>query len=84
MHGIARKRIVCYLENGKQFVQYKNCESVILNVSCDVPQGSILGPKLFIILSIKGIQFWNSLESSHIFCRNFNFFKNNDKAKIYI
>ena len=38
-----------YLENRKQFVQYKNCDSDVLNVCCDVPQGSILGPKLCVI-----------------------------------
>ena len=75
MRGIARKRIVSYLENRKQFVQYKNCESDMLNVCCGVPQGSILEPKLLIILSIKGIQLWNSLESSQIFCRNVHLFK---------
>ena len=38
-----------YLENRKQFVSFNNCHSEILNVSCGVPQGSILGPKLFIM-----------------------------------
>ena len=38
-----------YLENRKQFVQNKNCDSDILNVCCGVPQGSVLGLKLFII-----------------------------------
>ena len=38
-----------YLENRKQFVQHKNCDSAILNVCYGVPHGSILGQKLFII-----------------------------------
>ena len=76
MRGIARKRIVSYLENRKQFVQYKNCDSDMLNVCCDVPQGSILEPKLLIILSIKGKQLWNSLESSQFFVGIFIFKKN--------
>ena len=38
-----------YLENRKQFVSFNNCHSEIQNVSCGVPQGSILGPKLFIM-----------------------------------
>ena len=37
------------LENRQQFVNFNNCDSEILNVSCGVPQGSILGPKLFIM-----------------------------------
>ena len=38
-----------YLENRSQFVQYKNCDSEVVRVCCGVPQGSILGPKLFIM-----------------------------------
>ena len=38
-----------YLENRSQFVQYKNCDSEVLMVCCGVRQGSILGPKLFIM-----------------------------------
>ena len=50
MLGIAHKWIVSYLENRKLFVQHKNCRSNILNVCYGVPQGSILGLKLFIIV----------------------------------
>ena len=34
----------------KQFVQIDDCKSTLLNVTCGVPQGSILGPKLFICM----------------------------------
>ena len=37
------------LENRNRIVSFNNCHSEILNVSCDVPQGSILGPTLFIM-----------------------------------
>ena len=33
----------------KQFVHIENNHSDVLNVICGVPQGSILGPKLFIL-----------------------------------
>ena len=49
MRGVAQEWIQSYLENRKQFVNFNNCHSEILNVSCGVPQGSILGPKLFIM-----------------------------------
>ena len=49
VRGVSHKWIQSYLENRKQFVNFNNCDSEILNVSCGVPQGSILGPKLFIM-----------------------------------
>ena len=52
MRGVAQKWIQSYLENTKQFVSFNNCHSEILNISCGVPQGSILGPKLFIMYDI--------------------------------
>ena len=49
LRGVAHEWIQSYLENRKEFVSFNNCHSEILNVSCGVPQGSILGPKLFIM-----------------------------------
>ena len=40
-----------YLSNRKHFVQYKSCSSSIDSISTGVPQGSVLGPLLFIIYS---------------------------------
>ena len=49
LRGVAQEWIHSYLENRKRFVSFNNCHSEILNVSCGVPQGSILGPTLFIM-----------------------------------
>ena len=45
--GVSHKWIQSYLENRKQFVNFNNCDSEMLNVSCCVPQGSILGPVIY-------------------------------------
>ena len=37
------------MSNRKQYVSIDECNSDLLNVLCGVPQGSILGPKLFIL-----------------------------------
>ena len=38
-----------YLFNKKQFCVVENCESKLLNITCRVPQGLILGPLLFLM-----------------------------------
>ena len=49
LRGKSNDWIKSYLESRKQYVKLENCESDQMNVVCGVPQGSILGPKLFIL-----------------------------------
>ena len=49
VRGMALKLLSSYLKDRKQFIKAGDIESAILYVLCGVPQGSVLGPLLFII-----------------------------------
>ena len=51
-HGIrgpAHKWLTSYISNRKQYVTYNGTSSTIRNITCSVPQGSLLGPLPFYI-----------------------------------
>jgi ribonuclease P/MRP protein subunit RPP40 len=49
VRGNANKWITSYLNDRQQFCSYKNKKSTKLKINCGVPQGSMLGPLLFIV-----------------------------------
>ena len=49
IRGIANDLIKNYLSNRQQFVRFKKSQSSLKNIYCGVPQGSILGPLLFLL-----------------------------------
>ena len=81
VRGSAFEWICSYLKNRKQFVSYNDSQSIHLPITCGVPQGSILGPLLFLIY-VNDISHVSKLTLPILFADDTNLFfrgKNLDK-----
>ena len=71
--GIVLKWLSSYLKDRQQFVKLGDYTSKCLDIACGVPQGSVLGPKLF-ILYINDICKVSELLKSVLFADDTNIF----------
>ena len=49
IRGITHNRLKNYLSERYQYVSINNCSSSLQKLNCGVPQGSMLGPILFLL-----------------------------------
>ena len=76
IRGVASSWITSYLDKRSQYVYYNDVKSDTLDISCGVPQGSILGQKLFILYIndmvnvSKLLKFIIFADDTNLFCSN--------------
>ena len=63
VRGVVQNWLANYLSNRQQFVQIKEHKSTTQQITCGVPQGSILGPILYLIY-VNDIH--NSCNKAHV------------------
>ena len=73
IRGLTNNFFKSYLSNRKQFVQLNGSKSENLPITCGVPQGSVLGPLLF-LLYINDIANLSPLGSIRLFADDTNIF----------
>ena len=89
IHDTALLLLKSYLNNRKQYVEFEDTKSEILAITIGVPQGSILGPLLFIIYindfsqASNIFKFIMYADDTTLFS-NLKYFGNNTQTKEYI
>ena len=81
IRGITNNWFTSYLDNRKQFVTINGFQSLLKNVNLGVPQGSVLGPLLFLIY-INDLKFSVRNSKTHHFADDTNFLYINKSLKI--
>ena len=73
IRGVARDWFQPYLSDRKQYVNINNITSDLCNFSCGIPQGSVLGPLLFLIY-VNDFNRCPELFDFHLFADDSNLF----------
>ena len=83
--GTALDWFISYLTDRKQFLTYDDIDSVLMDIVVGVPQGSILGPLIFLIYVNDACRSSNALKFIHFaddttLSQNISFFKSSDSS----
>ena len=81
IRGTALSWFQSYLSNRKQFVSINGHSSSLTNISCSVPQGSVLGPLLFLIY-INDLPNSSQFLSSFLFADDTNIYCESDNCEL--
>lgn len=73
INGVILSWFTSYLQSRKQYTLYNGINSKYLNITCGVPQGSILGPLLFLIY-VNDLSYISSILNTIMFADDTNFF----------
>ena len=66
IRGVSNDWVKSYLSNRSQYVSINGYDSSLAAINCDVPQGSVLGPLLFLL-------YINELNQAIKFCKVHHF-----------